>query len=231
MATSLTADDPVDDADTSPATFVDADHPDVVAWAREVTAGRETDRERAVALFLAVRDGWRYDPYGTSRSAADYTASAILRTTSNWCVPKSVLLAAGLRAVGIPSRLGFADVRNHLTSEKLTAHMGTDLFAYHGYVAVFLDDEWHKVSSAFNVELCQRFGTKVLEWDGHGDALMHPYDESGRRHMEYVRDRGRTATCRSTTSSPPSTRSTAPHSSARGDDEVTGDEHVAVGER
>ena len=55
---------------------------------------------------------------------------------------------------------------------------------------MFLDGEWHKVSSAFNVELCQRFGTKVLEWDGHGDALMHPYDESGRRHMEYVHDRG-----------------------------------------
>ena len=46
------------------------------------------------------------------------------------------------------------------------------------------------MSSAFNVELCRRFGTKVLEWDGTHDALMHPFDEAGRRHMEYVRDRG-----------------------------------------
>lgn len=190
MNAALPVDEPPSEADVWPTAYIDADHPDVVAWAREVTVGRSDNRERAVALFLAVRDGWRYDPYGISRDPVDYRASRILATTSNWCVPKSVLLAAGLRAVGIPCRLGFADVRNHLTSEKLTAHMGTDLFVYHGYVAVHLDGRWWKVSSAFNVELCERFGTKVLEWDGRHDALMHPFDEAGNRHMEYVRDRG-----------------------------------------
>jgi transglutaminase-like putative cysteine protease len=190
MTTAMPVDDPVGAADVEPTTFVDADHVDVVRWAAEVTSGCADDRTRAVALFHAVRDGWRYDPYDTSRDPSDYRASAILATTSSWCVPKSVMLVGGLRAVGIPSRLGFADVRNHLTSEKLSARMGTDLFVYHGYAVVHLDGTWQKVSSAFNIELCERFGTKVLEWDGTHDALMHPFDTGGRRHMEYVRDRG-----------------------------------------
>lgn len=190
MTAALPADSPVTPADVAPTWFLDADHPEVVGWATRVTADGADDRERAVALFHAVRDGWRYDPYDTSRDPGDYRASRILTTTSNWCVPKSLLLAAGLRAVGVPARLGYADVRNHLSSDKLRAHLGTDLFVYHGYVAVYLGGHWWKVSSAFNLELCERFGTGVLEWDGTHDALMHPYDAAGRRHMEYVRDRG-----------------------------------------
>jgi hypothetical protein len=108
-------------------------------------------------------------------------------------VPKSILLTAACRAVGIPAGLGFADVRNHLQSEKLRATMGTDLFAWHGYSVILVDGAWRKVSSAFNRDLCERFGTRVLEWDGTGDSLMHPFDESGNRHMEYVSDRGRYA--------------------------------------
>ena len=37
---------------------------------------------------------------------------------------------AAARAVGIPSRLGFADVRNHLASDRLLEVMRTDLFVF-----------------------------------------------------------------------------------------------------
>ena len=94
------------------------------------------------------------------------------------------------RAVAPPARLGFADVRNHLTSEKLSAQMGTDLFAWHGYSEVLLGDRWFKLSTAFNIELCERFGVKTLDFDGTDDALMHPFDKAGNRHMEYVDQRG-----------------------------------------
>jgi len=114
----------------------------------------------------------------------------VLARTSAYCIPKAVLLSALCRAAGIPARLGFADVRNHLQSEKLRERMGTDLFLYHGFSEIWLDGQWRKVSSAFNKELCERFGTKVLELDGATDALMHPFDVSGNRHMEYVRQRG-----------------------------------------
>ncbi|MGH0032490.1 MAG: transglutaminase domain-containing protein [Myxococcota bacterium] len=101
-----------------------------------------------------------------------------------------MLLAAAARACGIPARLGFADVRNHLTSEKLSARMGTDTFYWHGYAELLLEGRWLKVSSAFNIEMCERFGVKVLAFDGTEDALLHPYDRAGNRHMEYVRQRG-----------------------------------------
>ncbi|MEM8902763.1 MAG: transglutaminase family protein [Actinomycetota bacterium] len=180
------------DDDLAPGHFVDSDHPAVLAFADEALAAADarSERERAVALFLRVRDGYRYDPYDTSRDPDDYLASTIVASTTNWCVPKSVLLTAAARAAGIPARLGFADVRNHLTSEKLMATMGTDLFAWHGYSELHVDGRWLKASSAFNVELCERFGTKVLDFDGTADALMHPFDERGNRHMEYVRQRG-----------------------------------------
>jgi len=179
----------------APGRFVDSDHPAVGAYAAKALAAaglglRATERERAVAVFLAVRDGIRYDPYGISREPHDFLASTIAGSERNWCVPKAVLMSAACRSLAIPAALGFADVRNHLQSERLRERMGTDLFVYHGYSVVWIDGGWQKVSSAFNRELCERFGTKVLAWDGTGDALMHPYDERGERHMEYVHDRG-----------------------------------------
>jgi transglutaminase-like putative cysteine protease len=186
------ADDPAPQDCLAPTWFLDSDHPDVVEFARRTVAdaGATTDRERAVALFLAVRDGWRYDPYNMSPEPEAFRASTVVRSTSNWCVPKSVLLSAAARAAGIPARLGFADVRNHLQSEKLRASMGTDLFVFHGYSELWIDGTWRKASSAFNRELCTRFGTKVLDFNGVDDALMHPFDTSGNRHMEYVHQRG-----------------------------------------
>ena len=184
--------DPIDDLDAclAPGRFTDSDHPDVVAFAEAVTAGVAGSRQQAVQLFLAVRDGIRYDPYAVSRDPDDFRASRVVHTDRAWCVPKAVLLTAACRAAGIPARLGFADVRNHLNSEKLRATMGTDLFVFHGFSELWLGGRWVKVSSAFNRELCERFGTRVLDFDGEHDALMHPYDRAGHRHMEYVRERG-----------------------------------------
>jgi hypothetical protein len=68
--------------------------------------------------------------------------------------------------------------------------MGTDLFIYHGYVQLWLEGRPFKVTPAFNMALCRRFGVKPLVFDGDHDALFHDFDENGRRHMEYVNDRG-----------------------------------------
>ena len=189
-----------DPAWTTPTWFIDSDSPDVADFVASATAD-VTDpadpTEVAVALFHAVRDGIRYDPYGIDYDRDSFRASVVAHAPTGWCVSKSVLLCAAARHAGIPARLGFADVRNHLTSEKLMATMGTDLFAWHGYAELLLPDplqsgtrRWYKLSTAFNIELCDRFGVKALEFDGTDDALMHPFDVAGNRHMEYVRQRG-----------------------------------------
>lgn len=174
----------------SPTWFIDADSAEVTTFVERHVSDPGDQMGTAIELFHAVRDGIRYDPYTADYRPEAFRASAVVSAEANWCVPKSVLLTAAARHCNIPARLGFADVRNHLSSEKLTARMGTDVFAWHGYSELWLGGRWFKLSTAFNIELCERFGVKVLEFDGTADALMHPYDEAGQRHMEYIRERG-----------------------------------------
>ncbi len=187
----------VDDAWLRPTWFIDVHAPAVTAFVDAHVDRSTAPREQSISLFYAVRDAIRYDPYGISYEPAAFRASAAATAPTNWCVPKSVLLTAAARSLGIPARLGFADVRNHLSSEKLSESMGTDLFAWHGYAELLLPDpdepgesRWFKLSTAFNIELCDRFGVRPLEFDGTADALMHPFDKAGNRHMEYVNQRG-----------------------------------------
>jgi transglutaminase-like putative cysteine protease len=173
-----------------PTWFIDCDAPVVRRRAEEVTAGAASDEDRAVRLFYAVRDGIRYDPYSITGDPHDYRASTVLGQPAAYCIPKAVLLTALARAAGVPARLGFADVRNHLSTEKLLARLGTDLFVFHGFTEFWLGGRWVKATPAFNIELCERFGVKPLEFDGRSDALFHEYSADGRRHLEYVADRG-----------------------------------------
>lgn len=178
------------DADLAATEFLDHDNATVTQFANDVTSGMNDDVDKAVALFTEVRDKIRYNPHDLSSNPLDHRASSILAGSQAWCVPKSVLLSSACRAVGIPARLGFSDVRNHLQSPALAEKMGTDLFYWHGYSAIWLGGEWRKASPAFNKELCERFGTVALEFDGHSDALLHAHDGDGNQHMEYVNDRG-----------------------------------------
>ena len=172
-----------------PGRFVDSDHPKVAAFAAEHAKGAN-ERDKAVALYYAVRDGFRYNPFQNFTADDAYRASVVLETGIGWCVSKAALLAASARAAGIPARLGFADVKNHLTTPELTAKMGTDLFVYHGYTELLLGGKWVKATPAFNLSLCKRFRVKPLEFDGRSDSIFHPYDEDDRRHMEYLHWRG-----------------------------------------
>jgi len=171
------------------ARYIDSAHPAVAAFARQHAAGANP-RERAVALYYAVRDGIRYNPFLDFSKTEAFQASHCIAAGEGFCIGKAALLAACARADGIPARVGFADVKNHLTTPALRARMGSDLFVYHGFTELFLDGRWVKATPAFNVELCRRFRVKPLEFDGREDSIFHPFDEDERRHMEYLRDRG-----------------------------------------
>lgn len=173
-----------------PTSTMDFQHPAITALAREVVAGGGTVREQAVRLFLRVRDDVRYDPYSVSLAPDAFAASATLEAKRGFCVTKAILLAAGFRALGIPSRLGFVDVINHLATARLRELMGTDVFAFHGYAEAWLDGKWVKATPAFNAALCEKFGTEPLAWDGVHDAVLQPLNRGGARFMEYVRERG-----------------------------------------
>ena len=71
--------------------FVEADHPAVVAFAEEATAGASSERDKAIAVYYAVRDGIRYDPYSMSDDPDTYRSSTVIKTGTAYCIPKAVL--------------------------------------------------------------------------------------------------------------------------------------------
>lgn len=174
----------------SPTSYLDFDDPAVAAFARDTVGDAATPVQRAVRLFYAVRDGIAYEPYRVALTPQGMRASTALAEKSGYCVSKAVLLAAAGRAVGIPARLGFADVRNHMTSRRLRALMKTDVFVWHGYTEFHLDGRWLKLTPAFDAPLCQRMGLLPLEFDGSADAVSQPFSTRGERCLESLRTHG-----------------------------------------
>ena len=86
-------------ATLAPTYLINSDHPDVVDFARR-SANGDTERDKAVSLYYAVRDGFRYDPYQIDLAPAGMRASRVLETGMGGCVTKAALLAAAARAAG-----------------------------------------------------------------------------------------------------------------------------------
>ncbi len=173
-----------------PTPYVDSNNAGVQAFARTAVDGITGEKARAIALYHAVRDGIAYDPYLDYTDRDVFRASAVLAIKRGFCIGKSALLAASARSLGIAARPGFADVRNHLTSKRLRELVGSDVFLWHSYTELKIDGAWAKCTPAFDSALCARAKIAPLEFDGVSDSLFHPFDPAGRRHMEYLKDRG-----------------------------------------
>ena len=175
----------------SPTAMIDSDNNDVIHYALNAVKGVGEDKVKmAIKLYYQVRDGIRYDPYTPFYLPEHYRAGNIIKKGRGYCVPKAALLCALGRACGIPSRIGFATVRNHLATRQLIEYIGSDLFVYHGYVEFYLNGKWVKATPAFNAELCKRHRAAPLEFNGMEDSLFQSYNLENRKFMEYVKDHG-----------------------------------------
>lgn len=173
-----------------PGKFVDSDHAAVIEYSNENIGDAENDLDKVLNLYYAIRDGIYYDPYLPITDPASYRASDAVISGRGWCVPKAALMAACCRVQGIPARPGYADVKNHLTSSRLLDLLGTDVFIWHSYCDIFVNDNWVKATPAFTKELCDRFHLHPLEFDGFEDSLFHEFDQAGNKHMKYLKERG-----------------------------------------
>lgn len=170
-----------------PTPVIDSRNESIIRHATEAVKDVGQDPvAQAVRLYYAVRDGIWYDPYYPFYLPEHYRASNVLRAGRGFCVPKASLLCALGRACGIPARVGFANVRNHLATRQLIDLMGSDLFVYHGYTEFFLQGRWVMATPAFNVELCRKHRVPPLEFDGHEDSMFQPYNLEHKKFMEYV---------------------------------------------
>jgi transglutaminase-like putative cysteine protease len=171
--------------------IIDCDAEAVSEKARALTGGLQTDREKAVALFYFVRDEIKHNPYAPTQAATDHKASLTLERGNGQCQHKSALLAALARAAGIPARLGYVDIRDHLLSDKFRAMVGGDnLLIQHGYAELYVDGRWLHVSSAYGKATCDQNGFAPVEFDGTSDAKDSSHTSDGRLHIEHVKDHG-----------------------------------------
>jgi transglutaminase-like putative cysteine protease len=174
----------------APTTIIDSDHKRIRDYAMETVGASTQPVEMAVKLYLAVRDSILYDPYSPFYLPEHYRASYVLKRGRSFCVPKASLLCALGRACGIPSRPGFADVRNHLATKQLLDFIGSNLFVYHGFVEFYLEGKWVKATPAFNSSLCRRHKVPPLEFNGRDDSIFQAYNLENQKFMEYVKFHG-----------------------------------------
>lgn len=170
--------------------FINSDHPDVIAFTLRNTSKESTLSQQLIDLYYAVRDQFRYDPYALDLSREAVKASSIVNRNYGYCVEKSCLFAAGARVLGIPSRMGFSKVRNHIGTEALEQILKTDVLVFHGYTEVLMNEKWIKTTPVFNKSLCDKLNVMPLEFDGVNDAIFQAYDREGGQFMEYLHDYG-----------------------------------------
>ncbi len=170
--------------------FFDYDHPIIKEMIQEFQDDHLSDKEKAIELYLKIRDGWRYNPYDISFNKEDLIASNIAQKAHGHCIDKSILYITGLRGLQIPARLHLAKVQNHIAVERLTEKFGTNELTPHGMVDVYLEGKWVKATPAFNKELCELTGVDPLEFDGENDSIFQQFNNEGNEFMEYLEDYG-----------------------------------------
>jgi len=183
--------DKIDEAYLLPTAMIDSDSPLILEHAEKIVGTAVSSAiDQAIKLFYTVRDGIWYDPYYPFYRPEHYRASNVLKSGRGYCVSKASLLCALGRACKIPSRLGFANVRNHLATRQLIEFLGSDLFVYHGFTEFYLEGKWVKATPAFNIELCKRHKVIPLEFNGREDSIFQPYSLEKKKFMEYLDDHG-----------------------------------------
>ena len=174
----------------SPTEVINSDHPVI----RELTAGQidpaDPPKLRAMKLFRFVRDKIRYNPFAPMLELSDYVATTVWERGFGYCTQKAVLLATLARCAQVPTKLCLADIINHQVTGDLLTVMGTNLFTWHGFVAFYLDGDWVKATPAFDLPLCEKHGFAPIDFDGETNAVFHPVDPEGAKHIEYVKDLG-----------------------------------------
>lgn len=173
-----------------PTRFIDFDHEIVKQFALANSPPEASQKQNTVSLYYAVRDKIDYSPWHLTMNPETISASQTIERGIGYCIEKSLILAACARFIGIPSRLGFSIVRNHISTKKFVEMLRTDKFVFHGYNEFFLDGKWVKCTPAFNKSLCEKFNTHPLEFDGEHDSIFQEFAPDGKKYMEYLHEYG-----------------------------------------
>jgi transglutaminase-like putative cysteine protease len=173
-----------------PSPGVQSDHPEVASLAHEIIAGLNDPASQARALFDYARDTVRYSVSVPFEDLGDYLALNTLERGWGFCVQKSALLCALARSVGIPARLGFADIKNYLLPDYLDQMLPDKIIYFHCFLEWRLNGRWLKATPSFDQKLTKERGWHLVMFSPDADGLLPATDLAGRPHVEYIRYRG-----------------------------------------
>lgn len=162
---------------------MDTGHPLIRRTARQLTEAADGETGFVRAAFDWVRDGIRYDMAPDLHSRGDWVASRTVERGWGFCQQKAVVLAALLRAGGVPSALCFQRLLDHKIPPRYVEFLGSQEMVFHGLTAAYVDGRWVRLDASLDRSLCERRGYRVVEWDGGGDALLPGTDLEGHPHF------------------------------------------------
>ncbi|RJF97943.1 transglutaminase-like domain-containing protein [Noviherbaspirillum saxi] len=120
---------------------IDWHHPSIRLKAEQLAADAQSDHDIAERCFEFVRDGIKHS-WDYRLNPVTCTASDVLMHGTGYCYAKSHLLAALLRANGIPAGLCY---------QRLTIADDRPPFCLHGLNAVYLKDYgWYRIDARGN---------------------------------------------------------------------------------
>ena len=123
--------------------IIDWESPEVMKKAKELSRGMDNLVDIAKACFVFVRDEIRHSN-DYQLNPVTCKASDVLKYKTGYCYAKSHLLAAMLRANGIPAGLCY---------QRLTIENDKPPFCLHGLNAVYLPDiGWYRIDARGNKE-------------------------------------------------------------------------------
>ncbi|OLS27029.1 MAG: hypothetical protein HeimC3_04960 [Candidatus Heimdallarchaeota archaeon LC_3] len=171
-------------------TFVDSESEIVQNLSRYFMKKYHNKIDLSIAYFYYVRDSIKYSITIDTNSIDIFKASTCLNSRKSFCIPKASALSALSRASGIPARLHFVDLKNRRIPDHLFKALGSDMFYYHCYAELFLNDKWIKATPSFDLHTCLRHNLPPVEFNGVDDGLFASHDADGNPYCEYVNDRG-----------------------------------------
>jgi len=169
---------------------IDSEDREIRALAAELAADTADEARTVRVLFDWVRDRIRYDMAPLLAERRDWTASATLERGYGFCQQKAVLLAALLRAGGIPAGIAIEALFDHKIPPHYAAFMGGQEIPLHGYTTVYLDGAWQRIDASLDSALCERKGYRLVEYSTGGDHLLPATDLAGRPHFEHLGETG-----------------------------------------
>lgn len=121
--------------------YIDWQHPEILAQARSLAKSLDSEEDIVRACFVFVRDQIKHS-WDYRLNPVTVKASDVLKYGTGFCYAKSHLLAALLRAKGIPAALCY---------QRLTIDNDQPPYSLHGLNSVYLKEHgWYRIDARGN---------------------------------------------------------------------------------